>query len=85
MSALNCMGGCGRPVTHEGKWCAECWFPPEPVSTFRESSSRSGLQIREEILRAAFVLRFGTTTEQAEALETLSHNVTVLHHSQTNP
>lgn len=82
MTALNCMGGCGRRVTHEGKWCASCWFPEaaEPV--------KSGNQIREEILRAAFVLRFGTQTEQADATETLAHLINVVQHStltQTNP
>ena len=69
----NCMGGCGKPVTSEGYVCASCWFPPQ------EQGQSSSNEIKEQILRAAFVLRFGTRTEQAEALEALSHSVFVLH------
>lgn len=64
-----CVGLCGRPVTNQDKWCSYCW------PSHRTNRVKSSEQIREEILRAAFVLRFGTTTEQTEAFDTLSHLV----------
>lgn len=81
-----CIGGCRKVVLASGMVCSSCLnkkarqsdpLRPEPV--------KDSHQIREEILRNAYILKFGTEAQQDAALETLSHLTFVLKHSQTNP
>ena len=89
-----CQGGCGKTVTEAGKWCSSCWVSepdrecltileipgfqfgsdPKPTEPVAES-------IEENILRQAYRLRFGTSAERADALETLAHLINVVQHS----
>ena len=76
MTLPHCSGlSCDRKVSSVGAFCSSCW-PMEPKSIE---------QIHEEVLRAAYVLRFGNTSEREAALETLSHLLFVLQHSTHNP
>ena len=51
----------------------------------RPAPVKESKQIRTEIWEAAFRLRYGQDDERAEALETLSHLVTVLQHINHQP
>lgn len=88
-SVNRCAGRCGTPVRDADTWCFGCWadfansraesapVQPEPV--------KDSHQIREEILRNAYILKFGTEVQQIAALETLSHLVTVIQHINHQP
>jgi len=67
----------GLKLTETAKFGGIAPIQPEPVKDLH--------QIRLELVAAAGSLAFGPESGKAAALETISHLVTVLQHSQTNP
>ena len=83
--SIHCSGlSCSNKVQSAGQFCSSCDVP-DPMPPTHMAESKTDHQLRMELWQAAYKLALGPIKGRTDALETISHLVTVLQHTQHNP